>query len=309
MVAFVEDVAGGDGVVVQAAPDGLRHHQGVVGHHQLGTSRASNGVFDEALLPVLAAGVDAFAAAVGEAGGVGGAEQVGEPAGQVAALDVAVIGGHGPARDQAERDDGWMAPWMAPWIAPWAAAGQDRSQGVLEVQQAEVVFPAFAHHHAAAAFGGVGDQPGHLAFDLALQVAGEGADPDGPLVAFGPQAGGGDVAEGLAGAGAGLGQDEVRVAALFARGEGVGDGGGVVGLARSGFCAVSEDGGQAGSGLVRGDAEGGGGRGWGQFLPFWQALPHPQRFVRRYCIGQAEGGEHRLGPAPAAFSHAGCEFG
>ena len=103
VVAFVEHVAGRHGVVVQPAPGGLRHHQGVVGHHQFGGAGAADGVFDEAFPPMGAGGVDALAAAVGQAGDQGGAEQFGEPAGQVAALQVAVVGRQRPADDQAQR--------------------------------------------------------------------------------------------------------------------------------------------------------------------------------------------------------------
>ena len=105
VVALVEHVAGRHGAVVQPAPGGLRHHQRVVGHHQLGGAGAADRVLDEAAPPVRAGGVDALAAPVGEAQRcMRGAEQFGEPAGQVAALDVAVVGRQRPAGDQAERD-------------------------------------------------------------------------------------------------------------------------------------------------------------------------------------------------------------
>ena len=108
-------------------------------------------------------------------------------------------------------------------------AGADR---VLQVQQAEVVLAALAHHDAPVALGRVGEQAGQLGVDLALQVAGEGADPDAAVVLLGPQAGGREVAERLAGAGAGLGQHQMRIAAGLARREGGRGGAGVVRLAR-----------------------------------------------------------------------------
>ncbi len=68
--------------------------------------------------------------------------------------------------------------------------------------------------------------------DLALQVAGKGADPHAAVVLLGPQAGGRQIAEGLAGPGARLGQHQMRVATSFARSECRGGGAGVVSLAR-----------------------------------------------------------------------------
>ena len=52
VVAFVEHVAGRHGVVVEAAPGRLRHHQGVVGDHQFGGAGAADGVLDEAFPPM-----------------------------------------------------------------------------------------------------------------------------------------------------------------------------------------------------------------------------------------------------------------
>ncbi len=193
VVAFVEHVARGNGVVVEALPGGLRHHQRVVGDDQLGGAGAAHGVFDEAAFVMRAAAVDAFAAAVRERIGELGAEQFGEPAGQVAAGEVAILGGAYPAQDQAERDDAVVL------------AGQRLAHLVLEVQQAEIVFAALADDHAAAAVGGIGVQAGEFGVDLALQQLGVGADPDSAGVALGPEAGGRDVAQGFAGAGAGFG--------------------------------------------------------------------------------------------------------
>ena len=221
VVAFVEHVAAGHDAVVQPAPGGLGHHQRMVGDDKLCGARAADRVLDEAAPPVRAGGVDALAAPVGEAQDGRGAEQLGQPAGQVAALDVAIVGHQRPARDQAERDDrGRRQP------------RRRRAERVLQVQQAEVVLAALAHHHAPVAVGRVGEQVRQFGVDLALQMAGEGADPHAAVVLLRPQAGGRQIAEGLAGAGAGLRQHQMRIAAGLARREGGRGGAGVVRLAR-----------------------------------------------------------------------------
>ncbi len=169
------------------------------------------------------------------------AEQLGEPAGQVAAHEVAIGAGGGPAGDQAERD---------------GVALEIRR--VFVIQQAEVVFPALAQHHALALLGRFAGQlpllggfaeAASFTFDLALQVAGVGGDPDGALVVLGPEAGGGEVAEGFAGAGAGFRQHQMRRALRRARVEGGGGGGGVVGLRRALLRRGAEQGGQPGAGF------------------------------------------------------------
>src|SRR3546814_7552604 len=82
-----------------------------------------------------------------------------------------------------------------------------------------------ADHHLAGALARLREQPRQLVVDLALQVAGVGGDPDRGIVALGPEAGRGQVAERLAGAGARLGQHHARLALVLARGEGGGRGG------------------------------------------------------------------------------------
>ena len=176
----------------------------------------------------------------------GGAVEFRQPAGQVAALDVAVIGRHGPAGDQAERDD--------LLVEEAARGGVDR---VFHVEQAQVVLAALADDDAAAAFGRIWDQAFQLVVDLALQVAGEGADPDGAFVFLRPDAGGREVAQRLAGAGAGFHQDHVGVAADFAWREGSGGGAGVVALAGALFGVRTEHGGETKAGLGLGDGVGG----------------------------------------------------
>ena len=268
VVAFVEYVAGGHGVVVQPAPRGLGHHQSVVGDDEIGGARAPDCVLDEAAAPMRARGMDAFAAAVGQRGDQGPAEQLRQPAGQVAALDVAVVGRHGPTGDQAQRDD----------ILVHEAAGSC-GYGVFQVQQTEVVLAAFADHDAAAAFGGIGDQAFQFAVDLALQVARESADPDGAFILLRPDAGGCQVAEGLAGAGTSLDQDHVWIAADFPWRESGGGGAGVIPLPRPLFGVRTEHGGETQAGFGFRDGVGGRRRLRGGIFPVRQFLPDLQRLV------------------------------
>ena len=221
VVAFVEHVAGGHDAVVQPAPGGLGHHQRMVGDDELRGACAADRVLDEAAAPVRAGGVDALAAPVREAEDGGGAEQFAKPARQIAALDVAVVGHQRPARDEAKRDDRGRR----------AARGRS-AQRILQVQQAQVVLAPLADDHAPVALGWIGKQMRQFSVDLALQVAGEGADPHAAVVLLRPQAGRRQIAERLAGSGAGLGQHEMRIAAGLARGERRRRGTGVVRLPR-----------------------------------------------------------------------------
>ena len=119
----------------------------MVGDDQVGGAGAADRVLDEAAPPVRAGAVDALAAAVGQRGDQRAAVQFRQPARQVAALDVAVVGRQRPAGDQAQRDHLLVHE-----------AGGGVADRFLQVQQAEVVLPALAHDDAAAAFGRVGDQ-------------------------------------------------------------------------------------------------------------------------------------------------------
>ena len=206
---------------------GLCHDQGVVGHDQIGPAAGADGLLDETAAVVGAGRMNAFAAPVDEVGGAGlmarpRREQAGQPAGIVAAGHVAVAAVYGPAAGQGHADQ-------------VAVAQLGGLHHVLQVQQAEVVFAPLADHGLLLALDRVGPQGRALAVDLALQGAGVGRDPGGPLIALGPQAGGGEVAERLARAGAGLGQQDARAALLIARREGEGGLGGIVGLGRPGL--------------------------------------------------------------------------
>jgi hypothetical protein len=119
-----------------------------------------------------------------------------------------------------------------------------------------------------------------------------------------------DVAERLAGAGAGLRQHQVRNALDLPRLEGGGGGRGVVGLLRPLLRPLPQDVAQARPRLGRRDALRGGGRRRGRFLPFRQAAPDAQRVEGGLRAGLAEGGENALRPGPAGgIPHPGGERG
>ena len=203
------------------------------------------------------------------------AEQFRQPAGQVAALDVAVVGRHRPAGDQAQRDD----------LLVHEAAGRGADR-VLQVQQAQVILAALAHHDPPPPLGRVGDQAFQFAVDLALQMAGEGADPDRALVLLRPDAGRRQVAQRLAGAGAGLDQHQMRIAADFPRRERGGGGAGIIALARPLFGMRTQHGGQPQPRLGFGDRMGGRRRQGRGVLPLRQFFPDLQRLVRRGASGR-----------------------
>src|SRR3546814_12660549 len=68
----------------------MHHGQGMVGDDDIGLRRRARRSFDEAFAEMRTAGIDAYAAPVGQRGGAVAAKQGGEPAGQVAADHVAV---------------------------------------------------------------------------------------------------------------------------------------------------------------------------------------------------------------------------
>ncbi len=189
-----------------AAACGVDHHQRVIGDHQIGLRRIAGAAFDEAFAVMGAAGIDAFAALVGQRGNPALAEQRAQPTGQVAADHVAILRIGGPARDQMRKDCG--------------ATREPALQGVFQIEQAEVVLAPLAHHHGRRTIGACG-RPRAAAFaaQLALQVLGIGRYPHGPARPFGPERGGGEVAERLADAGAGLRQQNMRPLLPVARPE------------------------------------------------------------------------------------------
>ena len=180
---------------ILAGARGIDHHQRMVGDDQVGVAARPLGALDEAAAVMRAAGIDALAAAVGQRGRSGAAEQARQPAGQVAADHVAVPGVSRPAPDQLRQNGG--------------AAGERALQRVLEVEQAQIILAALADDDLPLPLVGVGEQFVPLAVELALQRLGEGRDPDRPARRLGPQRGRGEIGEGLADPGPGLGQQHV----------------------------------------------------------------------------------------------------
>lgn len=263
MVALVEnepaDPAGG----IQVPARRLDHHQGMIGHHEADPTRLAHAVLDEAAAVVGAGGIDALAPVVAERQGGAPAHQVGQPGRKTAAAEVAAAGPVQPAGHQAQRHG----------VERVGAAAPHR---LLEVQQAQVVLAALAQHHPVRLDPGIGIEPVQLAVDLMLQVAGKGGQPHGHVVLIRPQACGGDVAEGLADPGPGLGQDHQRRAFHVGWREGGGDRRRVVRLAGTGFRIAAQQGAETRARfgrLHRGCARR---RRWRLFLPFGQPAPHVQ---------------------------------
>ena len=195
----------------------LGHHQGVVGDHQIGAPGPAHTALDEAFAVMGAGRVDALAAPVGQSQGAAVADQPDQPGGKVAAHHVAVAGRPGPAGHQPDRHRALGNP-------------ADGARRVFQVEQAEIVLAALADHHFSRFQRGLGVQAVELLVDLALQVLGEGRQPYRALVLLGPQAGGGDIAQGLADPGAGLGQGDESLAVRLAGLERGADRRGVIGL-------------------------------------------------------------------------------
>ena len=245
---------------------------------------AAHGALDEALPIVRTGGVDALAAPVGQAPGAGAADQVRQPAGEVAAHHVAVARVGGPAGQERHGE---------------VVLGQKTAtaRGLLVVQQAKVVLAALAQHRAAGPFLGLGEQPAQLAVDLPLQVAGIGRDPDGGAVALRPETGRRDVAQSLADPGAGLSQNDVRLPFDLPRFEGGGQGAGVVGLLRPRLRVLAEQLAEPPARFLRVDGLGARRVFVAGIAPLGEAAPNVQ-------AGAGQGG--RLGLVPEEGEQKGC---
>ena len=154
-----------------------------------------------------------------------------------------------------------------------AAVDGPALQGLLEIEQAKIIFPALAQYGGACLFRRIGEQARQFAVDLALQVAGVGGDPDTAAAAFAPQGGGDQIAHGLADAGAGLCQNGVGLTADIPWGEGGGDGGGIIALRRAGFRCRAKAFGKPAANLVGVEDNRVGRRRRGAVLPFRQVAP------------------------------------
>ncbi len=304
VMPLIEDVAVRQISVVEPAERRLDHDEGVVGDDDAGAPCLAHALLDEAFVVVRAGGVDALAAPVGEAERAAAAEHVGQPAGEVAtADDVAVAAARQPAGDEAERD-GIVRPH------------RQLRYRLLEIQQADIILAALAQHHLARFDRGIGIEAVELAGDLVLQVARIGRDPHDAFVLLGPETGRRDIAQRLADAGTGLGEDGVGLTRRGARQEGLAHRVGIVGLLRPCLGASAEQLGQATSRLGGLDRQIAGRRLRRVLGPFRQAAPHCEPGRRRVARSRdaplrdarawrsrSQRRQHRLAPAPAAARH------
>ena len=175
--------------------------------------------------------------------------------------EIACRGRANPARDQRELR------------RPGRGAAERRAHRLLIIQQAQEILAALADDHAAALLYRVGVEAVELAGDLALQVAGEGRDPHRALISFGPEARRRDIAQGLADAGAGLGEHRLRLVRALPRRKSSRDGGGVIGLLRPRLGVLAEQGGEPAARLIRADRIVAGGWRRGALLPFVEPFP------------------------------------
>ncbi len=175
-----------------------------------------------------AAGIDALAAAVAERRDGRAAEQRRQPAGQVAADEVAVAAILGPARRQLREDR--------------RAAAEATLHRVLEVQEAEVVLAPLADDDLRRLGERIGEGARRLVVELSLQRLGVGRQPDRAARARRPVCCGRKVAERLADPRSGLQQGDVRRAGDVPRAERVGGGAGIGALPLATFGAGPQHG-------------------------------------------------------------------
>ena len=173
------------------SPRGIDHHQGMVGDHQVGLAPRPLGAFDEAFAVMRAPRIDAFAAPVGQCRRPCAPEQARQPAGQIAADHVAVLGVGGPAPDQ-------MRQYRRP-------PGERALHRIFQIEQAQIILAPLADHDFGLACRLVGKQFMSLAVQLPLQRLGEGRHPHCPSGALRPQGRRGEIGQGLADPGSRLG--------------------------------------------------------------------------------------------------------
>ncbi len=293
VVPLVEHIAGRHRRVVEPAECGLGHDERMIGDDDPRAAGLADVLLDKAAAKMWAGGVHAFAAAVGERADPRAPDQLGEPAGEVAADQVARLARGDPARHQPELRRGPPRP------------GHRTRSSLLIVQQAQEILPSLADDDAAALGVRVGVETVELAGDLGLQVAGKGRDPHRAAVLLGPQARRRDIAERLADPGAGFGQHRVRPVGKVARGKGGGDGGRIIGLLRARLGIDAEQAGEPGARLRRCHRVVAGRRSGRGFGPFGEPAPYPQsrHMASGAGFGRGQGGQHRRRPQPAAAIH------
>src|ERR1700757_3429857 len=102
MMAFVEDVAGRDRRVVEAAESRLRHHQRMIGNNDPRLACLADVLFDETATKMRTGRMHAFAAAIGKPTHPAASNELAEPSRKIAGHQITAFSCSNPARDQAE---------------------------------------------------------------------------------------------------------------------------------------------------------------------------------------------------------------
>ena len=150
------------------------HHQRMIADDDIGAPRPSCRFLDETAIVMCAGAVDALAAPVGKADGLGASHKVYQPGRKGRARQVAVAGRPSPARHQPQR----CAP-------SWRPA--ELAERLFKIEKAKIVLAPLADYYLARSAGGVRIEAGELRCDLVLQGAGIGRNPDRRTIGFGPQ--------------------------------------------------------------------------------------------------------------------------
>ena len=293
VVAFVEDIAGRDGRIIEPAESGLRHDQRMISDNDARLPRLADVLLDETAAKMRAGRVYALAAAIGQPTNPAATDEFGEPAREISRHQVPGRGCSDPPGDQPEMPGRPSRP---------AHRGAER---VLVIQQAEKILTALADHDVAAFARGIGIEAIELAGDLGLQVAGVGRDPHRAPVLLRPEAGGRDVAERLPDTGPGFGKNRSGLFGLVARGKGGGNCRGVVALLRPLLGAGAEQLDEPRASLLGAYRLVAGRRRRGRLRPLVEPDPHAQPgcFPRCAGLGGRQGGEHRGAPQPTRALH------
>src|SRR5271169_5163127 len=137
-MAFVENIAGRNGCIVEPTKSGLRHDQRMIGHNDPGLPRLADVLFDEAAAKMRAGRVYALAAAIGQPTNPAAPDELGKPAREIARHQVPGPGRSDPPGDQPEMAGRPSRP------------GHRGTERVLVIQQAEKILTALADHDIAA---------------------------------------------------------------------------------------------------------------------------------------------------------------
>ena len=185
-----------------------------------------------------------------------------------------------------------------------AVSAPPRPSASSRFRRTQIVVPALPDHHAAVLDVRIGVEPVELGVDLALQIAGERADPDRTAVPFRPQARRCDVADRLAHAGTGLGDRDGRSILAIARDECRRQRGGEIRLTRTVFGSGTEQVREAAPRFAGFDGNAAGLRLGGVVRELRQTAPYAKtRGIGRERVRRAEPAQDRLRPGPAGSRH------